>query len=83
MTEHVRKRAIEITDNHDLIEEQSRIFFSENMSPNDPIPSDIPINGESYVSRRNIQWERQIDVTYDGDTVRISFRRDNENSVPE
>jgi hypothetical protein len=70
----VKTKADKITDDMDGVVERARLFFEENLSPKDPIPNDIPIEGESYVSRRNKQWEQQIDVTYNGSDIVISKR---------
>lgn len=46
----------------DISNELIKEFFDKNLSPYDVISDDIPIIGESYVTRRMKQWERQIEV---------------------
>ena len=63
---HMRERAGAIYSNTEGIDDAAKKFFDENMSPKDPIPKDIPVLGDSYIGRRNKQWQREIDVTFDG-----------------
>lgn len=71
-TKHIKKRAVEIdsdlTDFYGVIKE----FFEKNLNPNDPIPADIPIEGESYITRREKQWEREVKITHDGFRFNLS-----------
>jgi len=44
------------------------------LSPNDTFPANLSTIGESYYSRRNKQWQEQIDVSYDADGVKIKLK---------
>lgn len=71
---HVKHRVSEITEDSSGVEERARDFFLNHLSYKDSIPDDIPREGESYITLRNKQWERQIDITYDGSDVILSMR---------
>jgi hypothetical protein len=58
------EKASKLVDAYDDMRGAAKAFFDANLTPYDKIPADIPIIGESYVSRRKIQWDREIDVSY-------------------
>lgn len=47
-------------------------YYDENLNYENPIPSDIPILNESYVSRRKKQWDRELQVNYNGYEIVLS-----------
>ncbi len=63
-TKHIRQRAGELDSELDGLDEVVKEFFKNNISPDDPIPKDIPWQGESYITRRNKQWLREVNVAY-------------------
>ncbi len=73
-TEHIVKRVRKLTEDEECVLDLCRDFFVKNLSPNDAFPANLPIIGESYYSRRNKQWQEQIDVSYDADGVKIKLR---------
>lgn len=62
---HVKGRAGELSGDQDGLEEKAKEFFDKHLSHKDSIPADIPIVGESYCSRRDKQWGREVSVRYD------------------
>jgi hypothetical protein len=75
-TEFVKEQVTKIADVPDNLEYVSKKFFDENgFSHNDPIPGDIPILNESYVTRRKKHWARLVEVTYDGVSGLKIYRR--------
>mgnify|MGYP000899161299 CR=1 FL=1 len=61
----VKKKAEEFTSELDEVNEVADKFYTEHLNRDDPIPADIPVVGNSYVDRRHLQWERQIEVLFD------------------
>lgn len=65
---HIKERAEKITDCAEYdVTEIAKEFYMQNFNPYMDFPADIPWTGNSYVDRRNIQWGRIVDVTYDWD----------------
>lgn len=79
--EFVAEKANKITDDLINLEEIARDFFVENLKTFDLFPFDLNTSGESYVSLRKSQWEKTINVDYDGERIYISFKVTNENSM--
>jgi hypothetical protein len=71
---HIKNRVSEFTGETD-IENLAKDFFAKNLQWDNPLPTDIPWQGNSYVDRRNIQWEREIEVITNG--IDIEIRRKN------
>jgi hypothetical protein len=61
-TKHIKERAAEISGELNGIEDVAKDFFDKNLSPEDSFPKDISWKGESYVSQRNKQWLREIEI---------------------
>jgi hypothetical protein len=63
-TKWVLDKALVLLDNKDSATYHATKFFDKNLTPYDKIPTDIPIIGESYNSRRWKQWDQQLSVSY-------------------
>ncbi len=64
---HIKERVEKIMDNDEGVEEAAKNFYMKNLNPYIKIPEDIPVLGNSFVGRRNIQWGRELEVFYDRD----------------
>ncbi len=69
---HCKKRAGEISSDVNGLEDVCKIFFDKNISPDDPLPQDVPVIGYSYVDRRDIQWQREVDISFSDDKWTIT-----------
>lgn len=69
-----------IDDDNDGIAEVAKEFFDKNITPYDSIPDDIPIIMESYISRRQKQWDRQLEVSYSSEGFKIT-KKENYNET--
>lgn len=86
--EHIKKRALEITSETSGLERYATAFFDESkIDRHDPIPADISAitmtsksgantynSHLSYHDQRNIQWDREIDIAFDGMDWQITKR---------
>lgn len=64
-TKHIKERTNKLKDDDGWDRTQlAKDFYDKNLNPYMKIPDDIPIIGESYITRRNKQWEREIEVIY-------------------
>lgn len=63
-TKWVLKEAENLIDDKDNAKNVAKKFFDANLTPYDKIPPDIPIIGQSYNSRRHIQWSQQLELGY-------------------
>jgi hypothetical protein len=73
----IKDKAKTVFDNDE--DEMSRVakeFFDKNITPYDKISDDIPIIGESYITRRQIQWDRELNLSYDADGFHIKKKED-------
>lgn len=60
-----KKKASLLTEDLETMERIAKQFFEDNLNRSDPIPTDIPVLGYSYTTRRWAQWDREIDVYMD------------------
>lgn len=64
-SKHIKERASKIVDDDTFdLDAAIKDFFTENISPYDKIPDDIPFIGLSYVDRRGVQWSREINIRF-------------------
>jgi hypothetical protein len=63
-SKHIKERALKLMDDEGDLDNVIKDFFTENISPYDKIPDDIPFIGLSYLDRRDIQWNREINVSF-------------------
>lgn len=59
-------------DDDDYFEDMAECFFDENLSPDDPFPDFVPEYNMSYVKRRELQWDKEIKIDFDGLDIKIS-----------
>lgn len=65
--EYIKKIAAEICSNDNDIEEYAKVFFEKSgWTRHTPLPADLPDIGWSYNMRREEQWRREVDVSWDG-----------------
>ena len=77
-TEHIKKRAVQIMeDDTGSLDEIIKDFFIKHINPYAKFPDDIPWVGESYITRRNKQWEREVDVVYSENGFEIKKKEEN------
>jgi hypothetical protein len=70
---HIKERAEKIMDDDEHeVADVAKAFYDANLNPYIPIPDDIPIIGESWLSRKSIQWGREIKVEYMDNELKIS-----------
>ena len=64
-TKHIKERAEKLKDDDEWdVSTLAKDFYDKNLNPYIKIPDDIPIIGESHITRKNKQWEREIEVIY-------------------
>lgn len=69
--QYMEKRFITLGDDFRLEEIQAAAgkFYDENLTPDDPMPDEFRKMSESWHTRRCLQWDREIVVTFqDGQT---------------
>lgn len=64
--DYVRGKAADLGSDVDKVLAVARDFFAHNLNRDAPVPADIPVLGESYVSRRHKQWDREVEILHTG-----------------
>lgn len=65
--EYAMKRAGKLYSETEEVKRLAREFFNQNLSHSDPFPDDLTGwgMGGSYCSRREDQWDREIEIVYE------------------